>query len=160
MTELPAIDNRKSKIENSPRAQVLYDGQCAFCLKSVALLRRLDWLNRLSYIDFRNPDRLPNSKLPLDPGRLLEEMHLVTPDGCRVYHGFQAIRWIAWRLPPLWPVAPLLALPGMARLGQRAYLWVARHRFQLVPCHGGVCTLPGPGKRTDTGAGADGAADS
>jgi hypothetical protein len=30
----------------------------------------------------------------------------------------------------------------MTRLGQRLYLWVARHRFHLVPCHDGVCTIP------------------
>ena len=36
----------------------------------------------------------------------------------------------------------LLYIPGVPGLGQRLYLWVARNRFRLVPCHGGVCTLP------------------
>jgi hypothetical protein len=30
----------------------------------------------------------------------------------------------------------------MERWGQKIYLWVARNRFRLVPCHGGVCSLP------------------
>jgi hypothetical protein len=30
-------------------------------------------------------------------------------------------------------------MPG---LGQRVYLWVARNRFHLVPCHDGVCSIP------------------
>lgn len=123
------------------RAQVLYDGQCAFCRKSVELLRRLDWSGKLSYVDARAAGSLAAEK-DLPPERLLEEMHLLSPDGRAVYHGFGAFRWMAWRLPLLWPVAPFLYLPGVPALGQRIYLWVARNRFQLVPCHGGVCTLP------------------
>jgi predicted DCC family thiol-disulfide oxidoreductase YuxK len=124
------------------KAQVLYDGQCPFCRKSVEMLRRLDWLHRLSYVDARDPARLPATREPLDPQRLLQEMHVVPPGGGRAYHGFGALRWLAWRLPLLWPLAPLLYIPGVPALGQRLYLWVARHRFRLVPCHGGVCTLP------------------
>lgn len=129
------------------RAVVLYDGQCAFCRKSVDLLRRLDWRGRLRFADARDPAQRPPSERPLDPSRLLQEMHVLTADGRRVYHGFGALRWLAWRLPLLWPVAPLLYLPGVLPLGQRLYLWVARNRFRLVPCHGGVCTLPTKGKR-------------
>jgi predicted DCC family thiol-disulfide oxidoreductase YuxK len=124
------------------RAQVLYDGACRLCCKSVALLKRLDWLHRLSYVNVRDHNRLPAHDPPLDPDRLLAEMHLIVPGGRRVYHGFAAFRWMAWRLPLLWALAPFLYLPGMATLGQRVYLWVARNRFRLVPCHGGVCTLP------------------
>jgi predicted DCC family thiol-disulfide oxidoreductase YuxK len=127
-------------MSHAARAQVLYDGQCAFCRKSVALLRRLDWLGRLTYVDARGPSRLPPGA-SLDPARLLEEMHVLTPER-RVYHGFAALRWLAWRLPLLWALAPLLYIPGVPALGQRLYLWVARNRFRLVPCHGGVCTLP------------------
>ena len=127
-------------MSHAARAQVLYDGQCAFCRKSVELLRRLDWLGRLSYVNARDQSNLP-AGAALGPARLLEEMHVLTPER-RVYHGFAALRWLAWRLPPLWPLAPLLYIPGVPALGQRLYLWVARNRFRLVPCHGGVCTLP------------------
>jgi predicted DCC family thiol-disulfide oxidoreductase YuxK len=126
---------------NPHRAQVLYDGQCPLCQKSVALLSRLDWLGVLRYINVRDPDELAACDLPVELNRLLEEMHLLTPGGRQLYHGFRAFRWLAWRLPLLWCVAPLLYLPGIPTLGQRAYLWVARNRFRLVPCHGGVCTI-------------------
>jgi predicted DCC family thiol-disulfide oxidoreductase YuxK len=124
------------------QARVYFDGACAFCQKSVGLLRRLDWLHKLTYVDVRDPQQLTTEPIAVKPERLLEEMHLIPPSGGKLYHGFGAIRWIAWRLPALWLVAPLLALPGVPELGQRLYLWVARHRFQLIPCHGGVCTLP------------------
>ena len=129
------------------RARVLYDGHCAFCRRSVELLRRLDWLGRLNYADARDLAHLPAGPGPWQPARLLEEMHVLTADGRRVYHGFAALRWLAWRLPLLWPAAPFLYLPGVPALGQRLYLWVARNRFRLVPCHGGVCALPPPTMR-------------
>ncbi len=127
---------------NSGQALVLYDGHCAFCQRSVRLLRRLDWLGKLSYLDFRDEQRLAAEKIPIPPARLSEEMHLIAPGERKFYHGFGALRWIAWRLPVLWLAAPLFYLPGVPEFGQRAYLWVARNRFQLVPCHGGVCSLP------------------
>jgi predicted DCC family thiol-disulfide oxidoreductase YuxK len=133
------------------KAAVLYDGQCAFCLKSVALLRRLDWLGKLRYVDARHPEELPDSDIPIELPRLLQEMHVVTADGRHLYHGFQALRWLAWRLPLLWGFAPLLYLPGVLPLGQRLYLWVARNRFRLIPCHGGVCTLPGHTMKRNSG---------
>ncbi len=124
-------------------AIVLFDGQCAFCRKSVSLLRRLDWLGRFDCRDARDVANLPPSGDPLDPQRLLEEMHVVTPDRKRAYAGYRAVRWIAWRLPLLWPLAPFLHLPGAVWLGSKLYRWIARNRFKLVPCRHGVCTVPG-----------------
>jgi predicted DCC family thiol-disulfide oxidoreductase YuxK len=129
-------------------AAVIFDGDCAFCQKSVSLLRRLDWFRRLTYVNFREPDN-PLLKSPLLEGApLVEEMHLLTPDGSRVYHGFGAFRWLAWRLPALCLIAPLLYIPGVPRLGQKVYLWIARNRFRLVPCHGGVCTIQSKENKT------------
>jgi predicted DCC family thiol-disulfide oxidoreductase YuxK len=87
---------------------------------------------------------LPLTDPPLVPQRLLEEMHLVTPDQRRVYHGYGAFRWMAWRMPLLWITAPLLYIPGVPWLGQRIYLWVARNRFKIIPCRDGACHLPPP----------------
>jgi predicted DCC family thiol-disulfide oxidoreductase YuxK len=120
-------------------AQVFYDGQCLFCVKSVNLLKTFDWFGRLSFFDSRHPELGPANGPTFDRNRLLEEIHLVPPNGTTELTGFFAFRWIAWRLPLFWPLAPFLYLPGAARWGQRLYLWIARNRFRLVPCHGGVC---------------------
>jgi predicted DCC family thiol-disulfide oxidoreductase YuxK len=125
--------------DRSSRAIVLFDGDCPLCRKSAALLKRLDWLGVLRFSNAREPDNVPNT---LDASRLLEQMHLITPRGDRVYVGFEAFRWMAWRLPLLTAFAPLLWLPGVPALGRRAYLWVARNRFRLVPCGEGVCSVP------------------
>jgi predicted DCC family thiol-disulfide oxidoreductase YuxK len=124
------------------QAVLLYDGDCALCRKGIDHLQQLDWLGVLRYANLRDREQVPVTEPPLDPARLLEEMHLVPSGGGRIYHGFGAFRWLAWRLPLLAPLAPFLYLPGVPWLGQHLYLWVARNRFRLVPCHGGVCTLP------------------
>jgi predicted DCC family thiol-disulfide oxidoreductase YuxK len=123
------------------RGVVLFDGLCPLCRKVVGVLTRLDWRGRLHFQDCRDTARLPRTSPPLDPAKLLDEMHLVTPAG-RVHAGYAAVRWIAWRVPLMWPLAPLLYLPGVPWLGHRAYLWVARRRYRLVPCNHGVCQLP------------------
>ncbi|MCI0378230.1 MAG: DUF393 domain-containing protein [Gemmataceae bacterium] len=123
------------------KAAVLYDGDCVFCQKSVALLRKLDWTRRLEYLNFRADDQALLQSPGVLQAPLSEEMHVLTPDGRRLYHGFGAFRWLAWRLPLLWLVAPLLYLPFLPTLGQRLYLWIARNRFRLIPCHGGVCAI-------------------
>lgn len=124
------------------RAIVLYDGQCAFCRKSVSLLTHLDWLGRLSYQDARQLADLPQVTPPLEPERLLEQMHLLTPDRSKQYAGFRAFRWMAGRLPVFWPLWPFLFLPGAALLGQAIYLWIAKNRYNLFPCQHGQCQLP------------------
>jgi len=124
------------------RAVILFDGQCPFCLKSVALLKRLDWLKRFDYRNARQQENWPaDAKTPLVMDKLTEEMHLVTPDG-DVSAGFGAFRQIFAQLPMTWGLVPLTYVPGVTALGNRLYRWVARNRFDLVPCHDGVCALP------------------
>jgi predicted DCC family thiol-disulfide oxidoreductase YuxK len=121
---------------------VLFDGQCPLCRRSVEILKKLDWLGRLAYQDCRDEAHWPPSDQPLEMTRLLEEMHVVTASRRRAFAGYAAFRWIAWRIPAAWPIAPLLYIPGVPWLGNKAYLWVAKRRMHLVPCHDGVCQLP------------------
>ena len=127
---------------NSNRAVVLYDGDCPLCRRTTSILKRLDWFGRLAFHNCRDATHIPAHTAHLDPARMIAEMHVLTPERDSALSGFRAVRWIAGRVPPLWPLYPLLFLPGMPRLGQRLYLWVARNRFHLVPCRGGVCTIP------------------
>lgn len=126
----------------SDRAVVLYDGDCPLCRRTVPVLQWLDWRGALSFHSARDMEHLPPALVPLDPVRLLEEMHVLTPDRKSVYAGFRAFRWMAWRLPLIAPFALLLYIPGVPWLGNRVYLWVARNRLNLVPCRDGVCQIP------------------
>lgn len=125
---------------------VLYDGMCPLCQRGVRILKRLDWLKRLHFQDCRDTAHLPPCAEPLEPKKLLEQMHLVTPDRTRAPAGFRAFRWMAWRLPLALPIAPLMYVPGVPWLGNKAYLWLAKKRYDLVPCKDGVCQVQLPKK--------------
>jgi predicted DCC family thiol-disulfide oxidoreductase YuxK len=128
--------------ESMTKARVLYDGDCAFCRKSIDLVQKLDWLGKLDYVNVRDETQ-PILKEPLiAQAPLLEQMHVLPAKGKQLYGGYRAIRWLAWQLPMMWLVAPFLYLPGMTWLGQKAYMWVARNRFKIVPCEHGVCSIP------------------
>jgi predicted DCC family thiol-disulfide oxidoreductase YuxK len=126
------------------RAIILYDGLCPLCTASVRRLRRLDWRGCLAFADAREA-AVQEAHPDIDPVRALARMHLVPPDGAGVLDGFHAVRWIAGRVPLLWPLWPLLWLPGAARVGVPLYDLVARNRFVFARCTG-ECH-PGHGDR-------------
>lgn len=128
------------------KARVLYDGDCIFCCKSIELLKKLDWLKKLDCVNVRDESRAFLKEPPIAGAPLLEQMHVVPAGSDQLYGGYRAIRWLAWRLPLTWVVAPFLYLPGMTWLGQKFYLWIARNRFKIIPCEHGVCTIPHRGK--------------
>jgi len=128
--------------KNANAAIVLYDGECPLCLKTTGILKRFDWLHLLHFHNCRDTAGIPANNAHLDPARMIAEMHVLSPDRTQALSGFRAVRWIAGRIPLMWPLFPLLFIPGIPRLGQKAYLWVARNRLQLLPCHDGICTIP------------------
>jgi predicted DCC family thiol-disulfide oxidoreductase YuxK len=125
--------------------KVVYDGNCNFCIKSITILQKLDWLKKLEYVDFRKLN-LPNIQVPITPEALEQEMHVIgvkvynvagiSAKTWQVYKGFKAIRQIMWRLPACWPLLPLTYIPGVPFLGQKLYLKIAKNRFNLTPCKG------------------------
>jgi predicted DCC family thiol-disulfide oxidoreductase YuxK len=138
-------DSRSTTTPTDPFAGhgvVLFDGSCQFCQMNIRILRRLDWLKRLRFVPAQERDHWPPCTPSLVEHQLMEEMHVVPPDRQRHLAGFRAFRWIAGRLPLTWLMVPLLYLPGVLPLGNRIYRWIARNRYQLVPCKDGVCTLP------------------
>jgi predicted DCC family thiol-disulfide oxidoreductase YuxK len=124
------------------KAVVLYDGACPFCRLGVSLVRRMDWFKTLTFHNARDVANLPKAEVQLVPKRLIEEMHVLTPDRKHAPAGFKAFRWMAWRLPLTALFAPFLYIPGVPWVGNKVYLWVAKNRFKLVPCKDGVCQLP------------------
>jgi len=124
------------------KARVLYDGDCGFCCKSVELLKKLDWLKKLDCVNVRDESQTFLQEPPIAGAPLLEQMHVVPAGSQELYGGYRAVRWLAWRLPLTWAIAPFLYLPGMTWLGQKFYLWIARNRFKIIPCEHGVCSVP------------------
>ena len=70
-----------------------------FCCKSIAILRKLDWLGKLEHVNVRDASLPLLREPPVLGAPLLEQMHVLPADGSHLYGGYRAVRWLAWRLP-------------------------------------------------------------
>ena len=128
--------------EQSQKDVVLYDGQCNFCRSQINILRRLDGRSRLEFVSLHDPEveaKYPN----LTYEQLMEQIWIVTPLGAQ-YGGAYAVRYLSSRLPILWPLAPLMYVPGSMRLWCFLYRLVAKYRYRIAgrDCEeGGTCSL-------------------
>lgn len=114
---------------------VLYDGRCGLCKKSVAALHLFDWGKRLRPVDFRDAEMRKKYAPDITEAALDRSLHIVLPSG-RTYAGFAAFRELCEHLPPLLPLVPLLWLPGVEWVGNRAYRRIAEARNR---CSHGNC---------------------
>jgi len=120
------IEARRSLNAKSPRAKIIYDGDCGFCRSSIRLLQVMDLWGKLEYIT--GP-------------KGMAEMKLYDTDD-KTYGGFFAFRRLVWLLPMLYPMIPVVYFPGSSILGPLVYRWVAHNRY-LFPvfhtCTDGTC---------------------
>lgn len=113
-----------------------FDGACGLCQRTIAILRSLDVLRRVEFLDAVHQWPHIERQFPdLDRERCHAEMHVRTPRG-QIRTGFYAYRALAWVLPLGWLAVPLLYLPGVAWAGPYIYGMVASRR------HRGVCAVP------------------
>ncbi|MBN2469417.1 MAG: DUF393 domain-containing protein [Anaerolineae bacterium] len=132
------------------RIVMLYDGHCGLCTSSQRLVRRLDWLGRIEYLDAQARDVVAARFPGLDPAAILGAIHVITPEG-RVFVGYEGVRALTRALPPVMWLYPLLFLPGIRWLGPKVYNWIAanRYRFNWLlgtpdPCEAGRCPVHAP----------------
>ncbi len=121
---------------------VIYDGECNFCRSQVAKLRRLDCCgNRLSFLSLHDP-RVAERYPDLSHDELMEQMYVVDRSDRR-HGGADAVRYLSRRLPLLWIAAPILHIPGTARLWRWMYKQVAKRRYKLAgkSCENDVCSV-------------------
>jgi predicted DCC family thiol-disulfide oxidoreductase YuxK len=117
------------------RLQVLYDGLCPLCSRTVRFLTGFDLFTRLEFLDFRRLDLNAynrSHRLHLARKDLEEEMYVIFRG--KAYRGFDGYRRIALALPALWPLAPWLFLPGISSLGALIYGSVARNCLRFLWC--------------------------
>lgn len=112
-------------------AVVAWDDSCGFCRSWVTLFRRLDWLAALRFVPSSDAAALAELGIPRhDADRALQ----LVADGRRE-QGFGAVVGVLEHTPIAFLWAPLLRLPPIAWLGDRAYRRVAARRS---------CALPAP----------------
>lgn len=121
---------------------IIYDGDCLFCTRALRALAWVDVRRAMQLYD-SHASSLIAARFPMLAGADFDQaMFAVTPRG-DVFRGYFAFKVILRRLPLAWPLLPLFYLPGVDRIGPRAYAWVARNRRRFG-CTTDVCVPPGP----------------
>lgn len=123
---------------------IIYDGQCGFCIRSLRVVRALDTRGALRLHDSHRPETF--ELFPGLRGADVEDAMYVVVAGEPPYRGFFAFRRLLWAGPLMWPLIPLFYLPGAAFVGERVYAWVARNR-KSFGCGSDFCALPAGGGR-------------
>ena len=124
----------------SGQTTFIYDSDCGMCASAVRFLRRLDRLNRVSWVPAQGLDSPPSGLTWSDLDR---SAYLETPTG-DLYEGFFAIRELLLKLPATAPVGAMMMLPGVRMAGVPAYRWVARNRYRLSGCKTPTASKPAP----------------
>lgn len=107
----------------------LYDGYCAICRTTLAIITALDWFKRVQFVDLHGPDistRFPQ----FTHEELMGQIHVIDEKG-QVFGGFDGTRRMLKSVPLGYPFWLLLFLPGMDRVGKRVYRWIATHRYTI-----------------------------
>lgn len=106
--------------------EMVYDGRCGFCVRSMAGFLAYDGLQQIKVRDFRtNPSPVVSDE------KMEAALHLVLPDG-RALPGFEAYRYVVLRVPGLWWMIPFFYTPVISRLaGRPIYNWIATNRSKL-----------------------------
>jgi predicted DCC family thiol-disulfide oxidoreductase YuxK len=122
------------------RLNIIYDGHCGFCIRSLNVVRKFDVRDALSFHDSHSPATL--AEFPeLRDADLADAMYTIVAGECP-YRGFFSFRRILWASPLLWPLLPLFYFPGVSVAGDRVYAWIAGHRKNFG-CASDFCELPG-----------------
>ncbi|MCM8794745.1 MAG: DCC1-like thiol-disulfide oxidoreductase family protein [Candidatus Omnitrophica bacterium] len=125
---------------------VFYDGSCEACVRTARLIGAVNILHRVTLVDFRSPQELEaQAGWGQEQAKRAESELLIRLSNEWWLGGFDAFRWMAWRLPLLWPIAPFLHLPGAIGLGRPVYAWIAKNRYRFlgVHCAGAACSAAG-----------------
>ena len=118
------------------RGWLFYDAECGFCTRIARALARPMKRRGLGIAPLQDPR--VSALLGLSPGELLRAARYLAPDG-KQYAGADAFlelaREIWWARPAIW----ISRIPGVKRLMQTAYSWIAKHR----KCNAHVCAVQG-----------------
>lgn len=100
---------------------IFYDGDCAFCTRTVQIIHSLDLLGTLSFVSFRDQNIIRDYP-SFDYSRAKQEMALLTRNGKWLF-GYHTFRTIALRNPLGWCFAWALYFPGVSWVSRKLYHW-------------------------------------
>ena len=121
-----------------PSFVVLFDGGCPLCRRTVRILRALDWLHRLRFVDGTDAAARERVAPGLSETAFLVEMYVVDARGRR-FPGYEGYLQLALSVPLLWPFALVGRLPGIRQIGAAIYRLVAANRIRRGRCTDELC---------------------
>ena len=134
-------------LTSQKKPEILFDGHCPVCIRSVTALAYFNWFGLLTFADLGTRSA---SWRESHPGISLEdcqrEMHVFLPDGS-VRKGFFAFRAALWYLPPLWPLLVAFYVPSASAIGPRLYRLTASRRARFEGCSFETCSMHSPDDR-------------
>ncbi|MEP6664801.1 MAG: DUF393 domain-containing protein [Verrucomicrobiota bacterium] len=113
---------------------VIYDGDCNFCRAQVRWIKKLDWFGALKFIpsdDVQVKEIAPT----ISQEELDEAIYCVANDG-KISRAARCFRFLAMRVPLLFPIALLMWIPGVIWFAEKIYAAVARNRSTLSKLFG------------------------
>lgn len=106
--------------------EMVYDGNCGFCVRSMAWFLAFDGLGQIKVRDFRT-----HPSPVVSDAQLEKALYLILPDS-RALPAFEAYRYVVLRVPGLWWLVLFFYVPVFSRLfGHPMYYWVAANRGRL-----------------------------
>lgn len=133
-----------SPYDHPGRDVVIFDGNCRFCFSGVRKLHRWDRRKRLTFVSLHDPF-VARHYPDLTHEQMMEQMYVVTRDDHRL-GGAAAFRYLTYRIPRLWILAPFMSIPFTLPLWQMAYRQVAKRRYKISQrmgpkCEDGACEV-------------------
>lgn len=107
----------------------LYDGYCAICRTTLAIITALDWFKRVKFVDLHSAD-VDTRFSQFTHEELMGQIHVIDEQGT-VFAGFDGTRRLLKAVPLGVPIWLILQLPFMDGVGKRVYRWIARHRYGI-----------------------------
>ncbi len=135
------IEQKRCVNAQTPQSQLIYDGHCGFCQKSVQQLRVMDLFNAVKMVDFQSHPHLEQLHPQLTQEHCASQLHLREPDGT-LYGGFVVFKRLCFVMPMLYPLILLFYFPGAGIVGPWVYRWVAKNRYLFhfnKMCKGNAC---------------------
>lgn len=122
------IEEKRKRSASGQKYQLIYDGQCRFCMNSVHKLKIMDVFDAITYIDLHAIDNLSSLHPQLDKQKALSQLQLIDRFG-NLSGGFHAIRKLCFVCPMMLPLSLIFYFPGMGVIGPVLYKIVAKNRY-------------------------------
>jgi len=110
------------------KLQVLYDGNCKLCRRTIATLRSFDLLGGINYSNANEKTQVQATIFRESNPSLYENNMVAATSLDKVSVGYDAYRALAFRIPFLWPILPFLYLWPVPAIGRKFYSHVAQNR--------------------------------